>query len=159
MSLFHLFAEMFNNQEDVQPSMCQHIGGTADCSLVQRLRELQLTKKDVDTQIATYEKCDKSVAPKTINFIVALHEDSSALPYWNPHSYYSYTEKVSNHFNYYGARVLEFPLSKFTIEDIEDICNELKLVKRRTEVLEEKRELSKNLTTQIKEIKDALGIE
>jgi hypothetical protein len=150
---------MFNNQEDTSTIMCQHVGGTEDCSLVQKLRELQLTKKDVDNQIATYEKCDKSVAPKTIDLIVALHEDSCALPYWNPHSYYSYTEKVRSHFDYYGSKVLEWPLSKFTIDDIEEMCNELKLVKRRTEILEEKRELSKKLTEQIKEIKDTLGIE
>lgn len=157
MSLFHVFAEMFNNQENVITE-CKHIGGSGDCNLIQKLKELQAEKKEVDKQIADYEKCDCSMITKFVDFMVTLHEDN-ALPYHDWYSCKGYSAKIRDYYNYHNARILERPLSQFTMSDIEEICNELKLVKKRTEVLEEKRELSKKLADEIKGIKDTLGIE
>jgi hypothetical protein len=159
MSLFHVFSEMFNNQENVPVTECKHVGSSGDCNLIQKLKELQAEKKEVDQQIVAYEKCDCSIITKFVDFMVALHEDSTALPYYDWHRSGSYSTRIRDYYNYRNARILERPLSKFTMSDIEEICNELKLVKKRTEVLCEKRELSQKLATQIKEIKDTLGIE
>ena len=159
MSLFHLFSEMFNNQEDIPITACRHISNSGECDLIQKLKELQAMKKEVDQQIAAYEKCDCSMITKFVDFMVALHEDRNALPYYDWHSFGSYSNKIRDHYNYHNVSILERPLSEFTESDIEEICNELKLVKKRTEVLCEKRELSQKLAAQIKEVKDTLGIE
>lgn len=164
MSFFHIFTEMFNNQEDAPmfkpmlKSECQHVDSTGECSLIQRLKELQAQKKEVDKQIKDYERNSCSMADNFIKLLVEM-EKSGCFVYCNDRVWRDYNSGVRKHFEYHGTSHLEHALGSFSANGIQLMLNELKDLSNKITIITEKRELSNKLAEEIKEIKDTLGIE
>ena len=168
MSLFHVFTEMFNHQEDVlvqtttTTPACNNIGNNGDCNLVKKLKDLQAKKRDIDSKIKSYsDHSDVSL----LTFIELLsmmegygfemkHEYRS---YHNPGYYNSWIRRSFSDF--YGVGRFEKVIDKMTDADIDKIHDELKSFKHRATILCELQQQSSALETEIKEVKDTLGIE
>jgi len=170
MSLFHLFAEMFNNQEDapVQTTtttitpVCNNLSNNGDCNLIQKLKELQTKKRDVDSKIKSYNKhgdVNLSTFIKLLATMEAYHFEMKCdyRSYHNPGYYDSWIRMSFSDF--YGMSRFEQVVDKMTDEDIDKIHEELKSIKHRAIILGELQQQSSALEAEIKEIKDTLGIE
>lgn len=164
MSFFHIFTEMFNNQEDAPmlesmfKSECQHVDSTGECSLIQKLKELQTQKKEVDKQIKEYERNSCSMADNFINLLAEM-EKAGCFIYCNDRVWRDYNSGVRKHFEYHGTSHLEYALGSFSENSVQLICNEIKDLSNKVNIIAEKRELSNKLAEKIKDIKDKLGIE
>lgn len=160
MSLFHVFTEMFNNQEDapVLEKECRYVNSTGECSLIQRLKELQTQKKEVDKQIEKYKTNNCSLVDNFIKLLVEM-EQSYCFMYCTDRMRHDYGSGIRKEFEYHGTSRLEHALLSFSKNEVQLICNELKELADKANIVAEKQELSKNLADQIKEIKDTLGIE
>lgn len=159
MSFFHIFTEMFNNQEDapVFEQECKHVNSTGECSLIQRLKELQAQKKEVDKQIKEYKGNNRILANNFIKLLAEL-ERNGCFEYCNYRNRWT-DSGVRQYFEYHNVSALEHALHSFSKNDIQSICNEIKQLSDKANIIAEKQELSNNLADQIKAIKDTLGIE
>lgn len=160
MGLFHVFTEMFNNQEDapILESECKHTNSTGECSLIQRLKELQTQKKDVDKQIKKYEGNNCILTPKFIE-LLALLERQGCFVYCDYRRRWSDRCGIRQYIEDCGVYELENVIGSFSKNDIQKICNELNTLSDKANIIAEKRELSNKLADEIKEIKNTLGIE
>lgn len=167
MSLFHLFTEMFNNQEDVPVQIttatpvCNNFSSNGDCNLIQKLKELQIKKRDVDSKIKSYSNNGEV---NLLTFIELLSDMEfygfemrrEYRSYHNPGCYNSWIKRTFSDF--YGVGRFEKIMEQMTDADIDKIHEELKSFKHRTVILGELQQQSSALEAEIKEIKDALGI-
>ena len=159
MSLFHLFTEMFNNQEDVPvqttttTTVCKHISNNGDCNLIQKLKELQAKKRDVDSKITLYSNnSDVNLAT-----FIELLADMETYGFEMRREYRSYynTGHSNSWIKYtfsdrYGVGRFEQIIEKITDEDIDKIHEELKSFKHRASILSELQQQSSELDTEIK---------
>ena len=58
-----------------------------------------------------------------------------------------------------GMVYLENALQNYSIDDIQTLCDELKMLSNKNSVINEQRNISNKLGAEIKQIKDSLGIE
>ena len=86
-------------------------------------------------------------------------EKTGCFRYCNDRIRWDYSSGVRQHFEYHGIRTLEHVLGSFSENSVQLICNELKDLSNKANIIAEKRELSNKLDAEIKEIKDTLGIE
>ena len=170
MSLFHLFTEMFNNQEDVPVQTtiatinpyCNHLSNNGDCNLIQKLKELQAKKRDTDSKIKSYSNNSEV---NLLTFIELLSDMEfygfemrrEYHSYHNPGCYNSWIKRTFSDF--YGVGRFEKIMEQMTDADIDKIHEELKSFKHRASILSELQQQSSDLDTEIKATKDALGIE
>lgn len=137
---------------------CNYESSTGECSLIQKLKELQTQKKEVDKQIEDYEKSRSASADNFINLLVEM-EKAQCFMFCNSRIIRDHESGVNKHFEYYGTSHLERVLGSFSENQVQLICNELKNLSNKVNTIAEKREASNKLAAEIKEIKDALGIE
>lgn len=168
MSLFHLFTEMFNNQEDVPVQTttttpaCNNLSNNGDCNLIQKLKELQAKKRDVDSKIKSYSGYSDV---NLLTFIELLsnmecYGFEMRREYRSYHNPGCYNSRIRCTFSdFYGVGMFEQVIDKMTDADIDKIHEELKSFKHRATILGELQQQSSALKAQIKEIKDTLGIE
>ena len=168
MSLFHLFTEMFNNQEDVSVQtttatfVCNNFSNNGDCNLIQKLKELQAKKRDIDSKIKSYSNNSEV---NLLTFVELLSDMEfygfemrrDYRSYHNPGCYNSWIKRTFSDF--YGVDRFEKIMEQMTDADIDKIHDELKSFKHRTAILGELQQQSSALEAEIKEIKDTLGIE
>ena len=168
MSLFHLFTEMFNNQEDapVQTTTatpaCNNLSNNGDCNLIQKLKELQAKKRDTDSKIKSYSNNSEV---NLLTFIELLSDMEfygfemrrEYHSYHNPGCYNSWIKRTFSDF--YGVGRFEKIMEQMTDADIDKIHDELKSFKHRTATLGELQQQASALEVEIKAIKDTLGIE
>ena len=172
MSLFHLFTEMFNNQEDVPVQAaatttittptCNNLGNNGDCNLIQKLKELQAKKRDTDSKIKSYNNNSEVNLLTFIELLSSIELYGFEMrreyrSYHNPGCYNSWIKRTFSDF--YGVGRFEEIMTKMTDADIDKIHEELKSFKHRAAILGELQQQSSVLETEIKEVKDALGIE
>jgi hypothetical protein len=139
-------------------SECQHVDSTGECSLIQRLKELQAQKKEVDKQIKDYERNSCSMVDNFIKLLAEM-ERAGCFIYCNDRLRRDYSSGVRKHFEYHGTSHLEYALGSFSENGIQLICNELKDLSNKVNIIAEKQKMSNKLAEEIKEIKDTLGIE
>lgn len=170
MSLFHLFTEMFNNQEDapVQTTtttitpVCNNLSNNGDCNLIQKLKELQAKKRDTDSKIKSYSNNSEV---NLLTFVELLSDMEfygfeMRREYRSYHNLGCYNSWIKRTFSdFYGVGRFEKIMEQMTDADIDKIHDELKSFKHRTAILGELQQQSSALEAEIKEIKDTLGIE
>jgi hypothetical protein len=152
---------MFNNQEDVPvlEQECKHVDSAGECSLVQKLKELQAKQRDIDSKIKSHN--DGNLAT-FIEFLCNMEAHGFEMrreyrSYHNPGYYNSWVKRTF--FDFYGFSKFEKVVEKMTDEDIDKIHEELKSFKHRASIRNELQHQSSVLKAEIKEIKDTLGIE
>lgn len=168
MSFFHIFTEMFNNQEDVPEqittsiTVCNNISNNGDCNLIQKLKDLQAKKRDTDSKIKQYSAhCDANLST-FIELLCGMECHGFEMKreyrsYHNPGYYNSWIKRTF--FDFCGIGRFEKVIDQMTDEDIDKIHEELKSFKHRTSILSELQHQSSELAAEIKDIKDTLGIE
>ena len=145
---------------------CKHESATNDCGLVQQLKEKQSALRIIENDIKAYSKYDLSIAQHTKSFLKSLELCGFKMDkYYGKSSIWSYKEKddygaVDYMFNEsYGVQILERALSDVSLENIDNVFNELRAIKQKCMILEEKEAAAKALKQDIKNIKIKLGIE
>ena len=137
---------------------CYNQGSTGDCNLIQRLKELQAQKREADNKIEAYTKNSTNIVSKFIMFLKSL-EKQGCFDYCKSSFIYEFTSGIQVHFDQWGTSKLEQVLDSFSTNDIQTLCDELKMLSYKKSVIDEQSEISKKLGAEIKEIKDTLGIE
>lgn len=145
-----------------EQSICEFESNTNDCSLVQQLKEKQTMKRIVDADIKAYNNHSNATIQKFWHFLITLEKNGFKMNS-NSNSYrmFPVQEKsdIRDIFIIEGTYRLERVLDSFTLDDINDIFNELMALKQKTIVIEEKQAVSKALVKDIDDIKTKLGIE
>ena len=133
---------------------CYNQNSAGDCGLIQRLKTLQAEKREIDDQIKAYQSNDICVVGNFIKFLEDLDKNGC----FRFCGHYM-SSRIQDCFIVNGTTYLEKTLSTYSASDIQTICDELKALTYRANIIQEKEELSNKLAAEIKEIKDALGIE
>lgn len=139
----------FNQNEE----KCRFESQTKDCNLLQLLKEKQKIKNIIDTDIKNFSQCDISVINSFARFIKILENYGLEL------GKTQCEVKSDKFFSYCGFKMIENALQFITLEDIDNMANDLKTLKQKNIILNEKRVIQENLLQEIKEIKEKLGIE
>lgn len=130
-----------------------HVKG--DCELVQQLKEKQAKLKEIDKNLVDFQS-GKNM-PNFINFLIAL--ENYGLHLGNYYNCYSGDgSKLKDYFKS-NMLYLERALIDVTIEDIDDICNEMKSIKQVQASVEALNLKRAQLTNEITKIKKKLGID
>lgn len=137
---------------------CVYESSIGDCSLIQKLKELQAQKKEVDKQIKNYAESHCASVDNFVNLLVKM-EEAKCFSYCNERLLRDYESGIRKHFEYSGTSHLEYVLGSFSENGVQLICNELKDLSNKVNTIAKKRELANKLDTEIKKIKDTLGIE
>lgn len=152
--------------ETYRGNACKHESDTNDCNLVQQLKEKQSALRIIENDIKAYSKYDLSIAQHTKSFLKSLESHGFKMDKYYKSLLWSYYEEkddcgaVYNMFKEgYGVQILERALCDVSFKDIDNIFNELKAIKQRCVILEEKEAAAKALRQDIKNIKTKLGIE
>lgn len=142
--------------------VCCYESSTADCSIIQQLREKQEQKNEVDSKITAFERHQPVVVDKFIEFLLMLERNRFEMgaEYRSYHTNGAYNSKIKGTFNsHYAVQRFEAVVDEITMEDIDAIYTELKLVKNRVDVLRDLHRQSSQFASEIKALKDTLGIE
>ena len=137
---------------------CAYESSNGDCSLIQKLKELQAQKKEVDKQIKNYAESHCASVDNFVALLVKM-EEAKCFLYCNHGIFLDHESGVRKHFEYSGTSHLEYALGFFSENSVRLMCNELKDLSNKVNVIAEKKELANKLTAEIKKIKDTLGIE
>ena len=146
-------------------NVCRHESDTNDCNLVQQLKEKQSALRTIENDIKAYSTYDLSIVQQTKSFLQSLESCGLKMDkYYRQSLYWFDKEKddcgaVGYMFEHYGAPIIEKALYDFSLEDIDNIFNELKSLKQKTMILEEKEAAASALRQDIANIKMKLGIE
>jgi hypothetical protein len=174
--MFNWFKKCINEAQELDNAMnniyrgktenvCRHESDTNDCNLVQQLKEKQSALRTIENDIKAYSKYDLSIVQQTKSFLKSLESCGLKMDkYYRQSLYWFDKEKddcgaVSSMFEHYGAQIIEKALYDFSLEDINNIFNELKSLKQKTMILEEKEAAASALRQDIANIKMKLGIE
>lgn len=151
-------------------NICRYESNTNDCDLVQQLKEKQSALRIIEKDIKTYREYNLSIVQYTKSFLKSLESCGFKMDRYYGESPYmfcasSYREEnkhsaVDDMFeSFYGVQILETALYDISLKDIDNVYNELKAIKQRYMILEEKEIAAKALRQDIKNIKTKLGIE
>ena len=147
---------------DAVLATCQFESGNKDCSLVQRLKDKQAKKREIDAKITSFEKHEPVVLEKFMEFLLKLERNrfEMGIEYRSYHTNGAYNSKIKDTFGRcYGVERFEAVIDQTTIADIDAIHDELRTMKSRVNILSELHQQSKALGNEIKSLKDQLGIE
>lgn len=144
-----------------EQSICEFESNTNDCSLVQQLKEKQAIKRIVDADIKAYNTHNYSSVQKFRHFLLALEENGFRMNnvYVTKQFDALKNSEINNMFLREGTRRLEYVLDSFSLDDIDNIANELKALKQKIIIVEEKKATSNVLANDIANIKAKLGID
>lgn len=84
---------------------CLHESSTGNCNLIQRLRELQAQKKEVDRQIKNYKENHFASVDNFIKLLSKM-EEAKCFSYCNERLLRDYDSGVRKHFEYHGTSKL-----------------------------------------------------
>lgn len=141
---------------------CNFESSTNDCSLVQKLKEKQTTKRGIDEKIKAFEQHEPAVIDKLLEFLLLLESNRFEMgmecrSYHMPGAYNSGVKRTF--YDHYSMLRLERVIAQVTESDLDAIHAELKSMKNRVSVLGELHQQSSALADEIKVIKAQLGIE
>ena len=149
-------------KKEIETTKCAYESSTGDCSLIQRLKDLQAQKKEIDAKIKSYEEKCPATLSSFIELLVKM-EDCRFEMGREDRSYLQPGVRVSrikrSFSDFCGVGRFEHVIGQVTDRDIDNIYNELKAIKHRTNFLHELQQQAAALAEEIKNIKDTLGIE
>lgn len=131
---------------------CKHESDASDCSLIRQLKEKQAIERTIKNDIKELEKDDIFTIECTCHLLHSLYHFL-----FNRIPCRENFDKICNDFAV--VRMVEDSLCDFSIRDIDNIANELKILKQRDSILAEKRSALKAIQANINDIKSKLGIE
>ena len=140
-----------------EQNICKFESDTSDCSLIQELKSKQEIKKIVDDDIKEYDSHGNDNIQKFLNFLITMENSGFRM---NVSSrIWSDVSDIRDMFNREGTFRLEVVLDSFSLDDIDDIANEIKALKQKMIIVKEKRAYSNALAKDISDIKVKLGID
>lgn len=153
--------------ETYRGNACKHESDTNDCNLVQQLKEKQSALRIIENDIKAYSEYDLSIVQHTKSFLKSLESCGFKMDKYYGESPYVFCASscnkcsaVDNMFKgFYGVQRLEKALCDVSLEEIDNVYNELKAIKQKRMVLEEKEAAAKAIRQDIVNIKMKLGIE
>lgn len=154
-----MFRKLFNkhkenNVETVDISVCQYQSDLEECNLIHQLKEKQSQLKELDNEIRKYKNGSIETIPHFINFLMLLGEHTDLMNY----HYDEHHGKVRNYFSRHGTYDLEKILHILSLDDIDMIATDLKMLKTKSKIMSEKQSISRVLEKDIDKIKVKLGI-
>lgn len=150
-----MFERFFSKPKEA--TVCQFESNNSDCNLIQQLKEKQAAFKEVNLKIDQLSKHSDDVLCKFVKLFDALED--SGLEMNSYQIRYSTYSSIRNELSRYGTIKIEKALDCLSIEDIDDISNELKTLKERINNMENLKSQRAQLNNEITEIKNKLGIE
>ena len=147
---------MFNWLKNLakKQTTCIYESDTNDCSLIQQLKEKQEIKKVIKNDIESYIKYDPSTVSYIRKFLLALEKQGFLMGFHYGDS------KIDSTFNgLNGVKKVAGALDDISIDDIDNMINELKNLKQRVVTLSEKISALKAIDDDIINIKRKLEIE
>lgn len=145
-------------------NVCRYESDTNDCNLVQQLKEKQSALRTIENDIKAYSKYDLTIVQYTKSFLKSLESCGLRMDkHYRRYPYRFNNEEdcgvVGYMFEHYGAQILEEALYNVSLKDIDNVFNELKSLKQKAMILEEKEAAASALRQDIANIKTKLGIE
>ena len=151
---------LFKKKATVE-NKCNYENSTGDCGLIQKLKDLQSQKKEVDAKIKSYEQNQQVTFSSFFELLVKMEDHDFEMGY--DYSRYLGPEgkrsRIKQSFNSFGVNRFELVINQIPNKDIDQIYYELKAIKNKANFLCELQQQSSALGTEIKNIKDILGIE
>lgn len=149
-----------NINEENADVLCEFNGIGRDCDLVKELREKQNKLKDVQKELNKLETDNPELIKTFLKFL-----DSC-----NKNGFFEILERcghfalgnnwhVSEIVRKYGMNSVQDGLQDITVEEIDKMCNELKIVKEKGKIIKEYKDEENLLKKNIDDIKSKLGIE
>lgn len=141
---------------------CQFESNNSDCSLIQKLKDKQAQKKEIDSNIKAYGNNDPAVISTFVELLLKLEANGveMGVDYRSYHMPGVYNSRLKDSlFRYNDETCFRRVISEMTDESIDAIYTELKAIKNWTITYEDMVNRSKILGEEIQQIKDQLGIE
>lgn len=160
--LKRMFQRASETAQDFDVAICEFMGTSESCSLVQQLKDKQAEKREIDNKIKAFEQSEPVVLEKFIELLLRLEKANfeMGMDYRLYHKPGVYSSRIKNTFNgCYGIQRFEGVIDQVSDTDIDTIYTELNAVKNRASVLSGLRKQSLALAGEIEKIKDQLGIE
>ena len=153
-----MFERFFSKpKEPDRPMICQFESDNNDCSLIQQLKEKQAELKEVNLKIDQLSKHSGDVLCIFVKLFDALEDCGLEMNSYQIR--YSTYSSIRDELSRYGTIKIEKAIDCLSIEDIDDISNELKTLKERINNMENLKSQRAQLNNEITEIKNKLGIE
>ncbi len=141
--------------------VCKLNGANQECELIGELRVNQEELRKINKYLKSLEEDSPELLNYTIKIL--LTSERTELSHFIRRyisSYKSYSENVQYFFSMYGGvHAIQQALMNVSIDDIDNMCEELKKLKERGELIYQYIEEKKNTEKKIADIKENLGIE
>lgn len=148
-----------NNSND--HVVCKLNGANQECELIRELRINQEELRKINESLKSLEE----YSPKLLNCMIKilLISERTELSYFIRRyisSYKPFSENIQDFFSMYGGvHAIQQALMNVSIDDIDNMCEELKKLKERGELIYQYSEEKKNTEKKIADMKEKLGIE
>ena len=164
--LFGLFKfGMEDNANDKQENLdiCSLNGGNETCDLIKQLRLKQEELHDIEEKQKKLKERDPELLSSLIKILLAVkHPNSLNIIDYSllPLRYESYSERIHDFFSMYnGTEFIEQMMLNVSINDIENMCIELKNLKELGHISQHCDEKRSAIEKEITNLKKRLGIE
>ena len=164
--LFGLFKfRMKDNANDKQENLdiCSLNGGNETCDLIKQLRLKQEELHDIKEKQKKLKERDPELLSSLIKILLAAkHSNLPNIIDYSPLSlrYESYSERIHDFFSMYnGTEFIEQMMLNVSINDIENMCIELKNLKELGHISQHCDEKRSTIEKEIINLKKRLGIE
>lgn len=136
---------------DYHSDYCKFESSLGDCSLLQQLKEKQTLKMEVAKEVKALENYSVSETQHLLGFLTNLTKAKIIDFPYGLYGLYTTTDNLN--------REVDYVLRNMSVNQVNDLCKELMSLKQRSNNMKAAQRRLNLIETEIKELRDRLGIE